>query len=557
MNTRSNKPKNAAIYIRVSSEHQAEKSSPEEQERDCLKLAEENDLTVIDVYRDTQKYRTGNRLVEPSGTRLDRPELQRLLQDAQKGVFDTIIAWREDRLYRGLKSMIQVLDVIQENKLFVLLAKEHFDQRMAPVKAWVGQMELDGMKERMSMGVKARLKSGKANTGQDRYGYQRNGEVIVIVEEEAKWVRQIFEWYLLKVPLMEIRRRLIESDAPQKGSSIPRRVKWAKSSIQSILKAAKDYALGIKTYSRDGEFFEISVPSIIDLNTYNQFVLLRQANKTHPVHHVKIDYLCSGLVICPCGRKMKGLTYHRLGRKNSKGQFVPRKATEGGNYYCSENYSELRHLDCPKSIGHILLDDYVWSKVVEILKDPGVLLGGAQRYVNSLRSQVEENDANIEQLNKELDGLTMERQWVITQARKGKLSDEDMEYQLSALSIQELAVKKKLNNQQEIDRVGRLKDWESITKNYLADLSEGLDWINKAPLSEEERVEKFQMKQKLVRVLVEKIVIDKDRHIFITIAMDLLKIIAAQSRAVHIQSVGTYTRTPKFPSFPRPRGSCG
>ena len=84
MHTNNRKPKNAAIYIRVSSEHQAERSSPEEQEMDCLKLAEENDLNVVEVYRDTQKYRAGSRLVEPSGTRLDRPELQRLLQDAQK-----------------------------------------------------------------------------------------------------------------------------------------------------------------------------------------------------------------------------------------------------------------------------------------------------------------------------------------------------------------------------------------------------------------------------------------------------------------------------------------
>jgi hypothetical protein len=42
------------------------------------------------------------------------------------------------------------------------------------------------------MGVKARLRSGKANTGQDRYGYRRNEEIIEIVEEEAKWVRRIF-----------------------------------------------------------------------------------------------------------------------------------------------------------------------------------------------------------------------------------------------------------------------------------------------------------------------------------------------------------------------------
>jgi len=233
---------------------------------------------------------------------------------------------------------------------------------------------------------------------------------------------------------------------------------------------------------------------------------------------------------------MKGLTYHRLGRKNSKAQIVPRKKTGGGNYYCSENYAELRHPDCPKSIGHKLLDDYVWHKVVGVLNDPDVLLGGAHRYVSSLRSRMEENEANFEELKKELDALTMERQWVITQARKGKLTDEDMEYQLAALNIQELSIKKRLTNHQRIDNASRVKDWESITTNYLTDLKAGLDWLNKAPLNEEERGKKFQMKQRLVRVLVEKILINKDRHISITIAMDLLKIIAAQSRDVHIQS---------------------
>jgi hypothetical protein len=46
-------------------------------------------------------------------------------------------------------------------------------------------MELDGMKERMEIGVKARLKAGKANTRQDRYGYVRIGEQIHIEKEEA------------------------------------------------------------------------------------------------------------------------------------------------------------------------------------------------------------------------------------------------------------------------------------------------------------------------------------------------------------------------------------
>jgi DNA invertase Pin-like site-specific DNA recombinase len=88
--------------------------------------------------------------------------------------------------------MLYVLDVVQDQRVTVMLARETFDPKMAPVKAWVAGMELDSLNERMTMGVKARLRAGKANTGQDRYGYQRVGEKIIIVEEEAKWVRNIF-----------------------------------------------------------------------------------------------------------------------------------------------------------------------------------------------------------------------------------------------------------------------------------------------------------------------------------------------------------------------------
>jgi site-specific DNA recombinase len=139
-----------------------------------------------------------------------------MIKDASQGEFDVILAWREDRLYRGLRSMLMVLDVVQKYKLNILLAKETFDSKIAPLRAWVAQMELDGMKERMNMGVKARLKSGKANTGQDRYGYIRVGEKINIVDEEAAWVRKIFEWYTQGVPLLQIRERLIAANAPQK-----------------------------------------------------------------------------------------------------------------------------------------------------------------------------------------------------------------------------------------------------------------------------------------------------------------------------------------------------
>jgi DNA invertase Pin-like site-specific DNA recombinase len=95
----------------------------------------------------------------------DRPGLLAMLKDATRDEFDVIIVWREDMLYRGLRSMLIVLETIQDYKIEILLAKESFDSKITPVRAWAVQVELDGMKERMGMGVKARLKAGKANTG--------------------------------------------------------------------------------------------------------------------------------------------------------------------------------------------------------------------------------------------------------------------------------------------------------------------------------------------------------------------------------------------------------
>ena len=122
----------AGIYIRTSSEAQGEKASPSEQEADCQPLAKEKELTVVHVYRAIEKYRVKNKLVEPSGSRVDRPGLLAMLKDAFKSGFDVILAWREDRLYRGLQSMLLVLETIELYKIAIMLAKKHLTQKSLP-----------------------------------------------------------------------------------------------------------------------------------------------------------------------------------------------------------------------------------------------------------------------------------------------------------------------------------------------------------------------------------------------------------------------------------------
>jgi site-specific DNA recombinase len=513
----------AVIYVRTSSEHQGEKSSPAEQEADCRQLAADKGLVIVNVYRDIEKYRVRTKLVEPSGTRSDRPGLLAMLNAAERDEFDIILAWREDRLYRGMRAMLLILETIQEHKITVMLARETFDPKIAPLRAWVAQMELDGMKERLTMGVKARLKAGKANTGQDRYGYQRIGDQIVIVEEEARWVRKIFEWYLDGFPLMEIRDKLIAGGAPQKGSSIPRRIHWARSSIQAILKSAKEYAYGIKIQSRKGELFEIPVDAIIDTAIYERFVETRAGKKTYPARRVHHDYLLGGLLHCACGNKWGARTQKT--RKNRKGVLVERK-TLTGIYYCRQNHKDLISPDCPRHIGAKKADADVWEKICNVIEKPEYLFSQAKNLVEQLRTNAASLHEEKDRIEKELEKINTSRQWVITLARQGKITNSDMEQQLATLTLQEISYKRDLSTLGQTININALDNWEAKFEEYLADLQIGVEELkNATPQNEEERHNFFLLKKQVVDTLVEQITISKDREIKVEIRLNLLAIL--------------------------------
>jgi len=501
----------AAIYIRTSSETQGEKSSPLEQEVDCQRLAKQKGLEVVCVYRDVEKYRVGNKLVEPSGSRSDRPALQAMLKDATRDSFDVILAWREDRLYRGIRAMLTVLEAVQDYKIDILLAKETFDSKIAPIRAWVAQMELDSMRERMEMGVKARLKAGKANTGQDRYGYIRIGENIHLVEEEAKWVRNIFEWYIQKTPLNQIRKHLIAVNAPQKGSSIPRRIQWSRSSIQAILKSAKEYAYGFKNYSRAGQTFQISVVPILDMSTYELFVKMREENKTYPKHRRQNDYLLSGHLKCACNLTWRARTATH--RNSRKGEWVERK-TPISTYFCPQPHKELRPPECPKSVSAIQAETQIWKKLHEFVMNPDFLYAQAKDLVKQLQQRYEHLQKDRGQILEELEKESAKRQLVITEARIKMRADAVFDARMRELYTVEERLKRRLTAlEQEMDTCAFL-NWEDKVKEHVTDIQAGIIELNNAiPKTPEEKHRVFRLKKQLVDELVAEARIDGKRDI--------------------------------------------
>jgi len=92
-------PKRAALYVRVSTDHQ----SVEHQTSELRQVAERRGWTVVEIYTDAG--------VSGAKGRAQRPGLDALLKDASRRKFDVVMAWAIDRLGR---SLIDLLGTIAE-----------------------------------------------------------------------------------------------------------------------------------------------------------------------------------------------------------------------------------------------------------------------------------------------------------------------------------------------------------------------------------------------------------------------------------------------------------
>src|SRR5258708_35458894 len=118
-----------------------------------------------------EKYRVRGRLVGPAGARTDRRAFGQMLADGAGGKYDLILAWKEDRLYRGVHAAVLVDDLIGRAGVRVELVKETFDRRMLFIKAAIGRMDLDNTRERPALAMSERVRSGLKHGGRCPPGY--------------------------------------------------------------------------------------------------------------------------------------------------------------------------------------------------------------------------------------------------------------------------------------------------------------------------------------------------------------------------------------------------
>ena len=459
--------KKAAIYVRVSSERQAKEDrvSIESQLAECEEYCEKRGYFIVERFIDKEKYRVKKKLVQPSGQRKDRPAYQKMLKAARNDEFEVIVAWKEDRLYRGMYAAMPLSELLDEKRgsLDVDLVRETFDHKMLGIKAALGKIEVDNIRERMMMGRRARLERGEVPGGnQVKYGYQKVNKRLEIQEEETMVVQKIFEWYLAGDNNMVIRKRLNEMGiAPRRGKL------WSKITIGKIL-TGEFYATGKLPTTLDGETFYIPCPPIISMQVWEKAKEVRKSN-TKLARNVKRDYLCRGMVYCVCGWKCNVRTVHSNRYRGYQ--------SYTGAYVCQRYYREPenRVSGCVPASGSKKIDDYVWNRVKKICNHPELIKKAIDKKLTQLQAEKANLEIDLNKLKGKLDGLSNERQWIITQARKGSITEEDMELQLGQIEVQEWAYRKELDEYKAVTAVRSqmqlLSEW---AQRYLENIREGI-----------------------------------------------------------------------------------
>jgi site-specific DNA recombinase len=149
--------KRAGVYIRVSTDRQAEEGrSPESQLQDMQAYCRRRGWEVASVYRD-----------EGFSCRLpDRPGLQQLLNDVRAGQVDIVMVYYINRFYRKLESLLSTLKLLRDYDVAFVSINEDIDfttrwgKLILNILGTLAELYVEDLSETTSRGKEQRARDG-------------------------------------------------------------------------------------------------------------------------------------------------------------------------------------------------------------------------------------------------------------------------------------------------------------------------------------------------------------------------------------------------------------
>ena len=380
--------KQAAMYVRVSSQQQKEEQTIESQKALLLQYAREKGFEI-----DPEWIFEDNGV---SGSSLARPALDKLRDLVSDGFFDHIFVLSPDRLSRKFAYQALLLDEFNRHNVKIVFQnlpepKTPTDTLLLQIQGMFAEYERAQITERSRRGKKYKAKQGHVSVlSHAPYGYRyiRGSEAIQgyyeVIDKEASVVKTIFNLYVKeRFSIAKIQayltKHLIRSP---KGNS-----EWSRSSIYGLLsnstyrgtaiygKIEKGEPLSTclpgrrvringrrspaKSYrKRDSkEWIEIPVPAIIENEIFELAKELLNKNKRQSLRNSKPGSLLQGLISCKeCG-------YSFIVSCSGK------KADANHYYRCSKRDKKCTN----RGIRSKSLEEAVWKSIISILESPDLI----------------------------------------------------------------------------------------------------------------------------------------------------------------------------------------
>jgi len=186
-----------------------------------------------------------------SGETIDeRPAMIKLLEDAERGLFDAVFVVDIDRMTRARKSVDWeiIKDSLRKGGVKLVTPGTEYDfddadqEFMSDLFSRISAYEKKKIMRRMQRGKEEKAKKGKFFGGRVLYGYRYDEETkdYIIVESEAIVIRMIFDLSIQGLSILKASHYLNENGIPTpievKDYNKDKKSKgWACSSIRRIL----------------------------------------------------------------------------------------------------------------------------------------------------------------------------------------------------------------------------------------------------------------------------------------------------------------------------------
>ena len=321
--------KRTAIYLRVSSDKQAKEGDSIPAQRDALRkyIDDRDELTFAGEYIDDGI----------SGTKADRDELQRLLDDVEAGKIDLIIFTKLDRWFRSVRHYSATQEKLDRHGVgWTAIWEPIYDTTNPAGRMIINQMmsiaqfEAENTSTRIRQVQAYKVSQGEVISGSTPPGYSIVNKKLV-PNEDAPNVREAFETYDRTGSLADVTRQCSGLHG------LPR--------TQGAIKKVLRNRIYIGEHPGNDHFCPPIVPR--DLFDRVQVGLSRNVKKDQ-----KYAYIFSGLIRCAeCGRSFAANTRTRK-RGNSVG-VTPQ-------YRCQLHYIR-KPAQCPnaKVISETALEKYL------------------------------------------------------------------------------------------------------------------------------------------------------------------------------------------------------